>query len=259
MLDLLKAHFFRMVREKYLIAGLICMLAITLIYIFCLDLITGGWTHSYPMGPYALSWMSPVCGIGLFVPFYMAKFFGEEFRQGTIRNQITSGHSRLTLYVSAVIAGIIMATAYMLAIFIILCLGLLPFAFSLPFESMGSFFIAFFVMFISYVFMAVLGISFTFMSGSSTKGMCWIIALYVVFTFILVFGFICHNLQYLDSEGFQELISWIFFTQTLNIFASSGNTQIDYPLFWKTLGELLGIAIIVFALGYLGFRKRDIR
>jgi|GEM_PF-137167 len=86
---------------------------------------------------------------------FISLFFGVEYSDGTIRNKIMIGHSRLSIYLSnfllAVVAGLVMIFAYILTMLLI-GVPLLDF-FKAPLKVLLGFFIA--SMFVLVAFVAI--------------------------------------------------------------------------------------------------------
>ncbi len=114
--NLLIASFKRLKHEKTFWLGLIIMIALSLVLIY----------NNYTV--------EPKIGIGyffflfsLYVPIILAiftgLFIGREYSDGTIRNKIIAGHSRISIYFSnfiiVVFTGFVISAAYMLMLLIV--------------------------------------------------------------------------------------------------------------------------------------------
>ena len=67
--------------------------------------------------------MSPIQNFGIVIPINLIIFTCLEFSQGTIRNKIIAGNSKLTIYSSLLLTGLVFALS-LLAVYILLCTGL---------------------------------------------------------------------------------------------------------------------------------------
>ena len=67
--------------------------------------------------------MSPIQNFGIVIPINLIIFVCLEFSQGTIRNKIIAGNSKLTIYSSLYLTGLVFALS-LLSVYLILCTGL---------------------------------------------------------------------------------------------------------------------------------------
>lgn len=266
MFNLLKAYFYRMLKEGLLVKMGIIFGILTVFYIVILNITTLPYGSSHegymvPFAPYVLPYLLGTSGVGILLCVYLARFFGGEFKNGTIRNQICSSHSRFAIYLSANIASIILATIFYFFFFSIFCVGLLPFYFGFPSGSAGNFMMAFFMVWLSLIFVAVLTTSFTFMFGSGFRGGCLYFGLEAICLLIFLFVAIQQQIVYDPySDLINQMMRWLFVFQfNLITNQSSSANPVDWALFGQTLGEVLVLMIASFGLGYWAFYKRDVR
>ena len=122
---LFKAFLFKLSKDLTfritLIIGGALALFITLVYLL-IDATTaeaaaeyGGTTIKYFTGPNMLfTSMSPVNNFGLALPINLITFICLEFTQGTIRNKIIAGHSKIRIYISLCLSGLVFTFALLL-------------------------------------------------------------------------------------------------------------------------------------------------
>lgn len=67
--------------------------------------------------------MSPIQNFGIVIPINLIIFVCLEFSQGTIRNKIIAGNSKLTIYTSLYLTGLVFAIS-LLSVYVLLCTGL---------------------------------------------------------------------------------------------------------------------------------------
>ena len=126
---LFKAFLFKITRDITfritLIIGGGMALFITLVYLL-IDY-GGGLLDAnfrYLTGPnMLLSSISPVQNFGIAIPVNLISFICLEFSQGAIRNKIIAGHSKLRIYFSLCLSGLVFTFA-LLFIYVGLCVGL---------------------------------------------------------------------------------------------------------------------------------------
>lgn len=111
---LLNAGFYRLIKNKIFWGTIIITLCIDW---FCLSNI------NMLGGSIELLIMNHIGIIGFFISVFTTMFVGLEYANGTIRNKIVSGHSRIKIYISnliiSIIVGLIIEIVYILFIFVI--------------------------------------------------------------------------------------------------------------------------------------------
>lgn len=149
---LLSAGFLRLWRNRAFHIGLLAMIGLpTYIIINQNNLAKSmGVTLSIESSFFSYTMIIPVV-----LAAFISLFFGVEYSDGTIRNKIMIGHSRLSIYLSnfilAVVAGLVMIFAYILTMLLI-GVPLLDF-FKAPLKVLLGFFIA--SMFVLVAFVAI--------------------------------------------------------------------------------------------------------
>lgn len=128
---LMKSFFFKLSRDLTfritLIIGAALAVGITLLYFVLqkflaesLDLAGVKFISGQSM---LISSMSPIQNFGLVIPINLIIFVCLEFSQGTIRNKIIAGNSKLTIYSSLYLTGLVFALS-LLGVYVLLCTGL---------------------------------------------------------------------------------------------------------------------------------------
>lgn len=116
---LLKAFFYRMSKDLAFRITLIvgCSIALILsVILLVADLMMdmGGIKLLTGHGMLTMS-LNPAQNYGIAIPINVAIFVVLEFTQGTIRNKIIAGHSKLKIYASLYISGLILGSALLFA------------------------------------------------------------------------------------------------------------------------------------------------
>ena len=116
---LLKAFFYRMSKDLAFRITLIvgCSIALILsVVLLVADLMLNMEDIKLLTGHGMLTMsLNPAQNYGIAIPINIAIFVGLEFTQGTIRNKIIAGHSKLKIYASLYISGLILGAALLFA------------------------------------------------------------------------------------------------------------------------------------------------
>lgn len=126
MTKVLRADFFRLFKSRAFLVGLIATVSLTL-----LNIITG--FIDFKNNPESYEGVSPlndyIFSINMLIPIILSAvvpvFLGNDYKDGTIRNKLVTGHSRLKLYLSELIITVSLALIYLVAFFaVVLCVGM---------------------------------------------------------------------------------------------------------------------------------------
>ena len=131
MLRLIKAFFFKIVRDLTFRITLIIGVALALVStlgLFALGMFLGEgdaeMAKSMLNGQSMLvNSMSPAQNFGIAIPVNLICFIALEFTHGTIRNKIIAGNSKINIYLSLLISGLFFAFALLL-VYVGLCTGI---------------------------------------------------------------------------------------------------------------------------------------
>ena len=119
MLDLLKASFFKLKKDLTLritlIIGLALAIFLSILYFFLDSMILTGYHASATGQNMLLNSFSPAQNFGIAIPINLIIFTILEFNQGTIRNKVVVGNSKLKIYMSLLITGLIFTFALLLS------------------------------------------------------------------------------------------------------------------------------------------------
>lgn len=146
MLNLLKSDLKRIFKDKLVLIGFIIVCGLSLMTIFLYLLIQKLYILSgneqelasliYNSKFLFLSSFSSSSNAGVMIPIFVSVVLIKDFRYGTIRNKIISGKSRLAIYLSNYISGLILGlTLYMISVFINLSVGTLLLGYGTEFNS----------------------------------------------------------------------------------------------------------------------------
>lgn len=128
---LLKAFLFKITRDLTfritMIIGVAMALSTTL-GLFLIGLLIGGEDAELAKGilngqSMLINSFNPASNFGLVIPINLISFVALEFNHGTIRNKIIAGNSKLNIYISMLVSGLIFAFA-VLTIYIGLTVGI---------------------------------------------------------------------------------------------------------------------------------------
>lgn len=121
MYKLLNANFYRLIKNKFFWLTIIATLIMACMLLYIQDLSNGIETILF----------KHVGASGIFISIFTCLFVGLEYANGTIRNKIIVGYSRIKIYLSNLIVsitvGIILEIIYMVTVFIVgipICGGL---------------------------------------------------------------------------------------------------------------------------------------
>ncbi|HCT16130.1 MAG TPA: ABC transporter permease [Ruminococcaceae bacterium] len=123
MSKLLKANFFRLVKDKTFLLLTVIMFAVGALLPFAhyMDSVHSGVPWALDFSFFTYAFLAPIL-----LAVLTSLFVGNEYSNGTIRNKIIAGHRRICIYLSNLIvciaAGIVMCAAYTVPH---VCLGLL--------------------------------------------------------------------------------------------------------------------------------------
>lgn len=115
MLNLLKTDLKRLLKDKIILIGFLvtCALSLfTVVVFFGIEKILGGDEESIFAGLFTgrdtfLGSFSPSSNAGLMIPIFISVALIKDFRYGTVRNKIIAGKSRIAIFMSDYLAGII--------------------------------------------------------------------------------------------------------------------------------------------------------
>lgn len=140
--SLLKEHFFRIFHSKAPLITLLVFMAMVALNVF--SMVAINWVQSeffivigtivteenyyeiYSSLNDVFSVFNPTDFLGIILAVVFSVFFGAEYTQHTLRNKVTTGYSRLSIYVSNVIVE------YVFAFVFVICGAIVLFALGLP-------------------------------------------------------------------------------------------------------------------------------
>lgn len=208
--------------------------------------------------------MMPGDNFGLILSVLLAIILCKEFSQGTIRNKIIGGRSRLQVYLSLFFTCAIVVCGVMLAYGILsLCVSLCLFEYqhepATPFHTVGYLLISFGFEMISYLFVAAM-LTF-FIVVMKNAGLSIVLYVAAAFFCTLVGGVVSGVMAFADPAN-KLLYNFLQILNDINIFTSSAiGRGVSYSLrevLCIVLPCLFGGAAFVFG-GIFVFKKKDIK
>ena len=216
--------------------------------------------------------LSPAQNYGLAIPINVVSFICLEFSQGTIRNKIIAGNSKLNIYVSLFLSGLVFCFA-LLSVYVLLCFGIGTIFGGFDPNGlylMGGYFSPeYIIKMIVVCLLAYLSIiSFTVFISTTFRsiGPCIPIVI-VVIVMLTLFGTLFASFAELFEEDTMIWISRI--VNPLYAINASEYTQADEyapavmaisnETFICSIASNLFYAAAFFGFGALEFRKRDVK
>lgn len=216
--------------------------------------------------------MSPAQNYGLAIPINVVSFICLEFSQGTIRNKIIAGNSKVNIYISLFLSGLVFCIS-LLSVYVLLCFGIGTIFGG--FDPNGQYMLGgyfspeYIVKMIVVCLLAYLSIiSFTVFISTTFRsiGPCIPIVI-VVIVMLTLFGTLFAGFSELFENDTMIWISRIF--NPLYAINASEYTQADEyaPLIMTITNETFIPAIcsnifyatLFFGFGALEFKKRDVK
>ena len=223
-----------------------------------------------------LNSVSPVQNFGIAIPVNLISFVCLEFSQGVIRNKIISGHSKIRIYFSLLISGLIF-TFILLGVYLGICtlLGTIFGGFNLKdlaylqfgYAQVDAAHIGKILLVCAVTYISIVSFALFIATLFRTVGPCIPIVM-VILMLCYLSGTIISALLLVsgDGSGFDPIIQVLKIVNPL--FAISGGTVIDMDnmvasmpndtFFWA-IGNNLFYAITFTGLGVLIFAKRDVK
>lgn len=275
MRDLLKADFRRVRKDKLLLVVGILAAAFAImtpgLYALLFSFI--GWeegTFLFPNNAYAKNHFFGAFSVGndfgLVCPILMAIVLFKDFSQGTIRNKIISGKSRVQIFLSLFITcAVVMIGIILLHAILTLCFSLLFFEYqSAPFDGWDLLYLLESILFEIFVLLFYSAILSWLCVCMKNVGV--VIILFIAFSLLLpLIGFItgtAHSIME-ATDGNQSTISILHFITRINVGRASSYIGIGYSydledVLYLTFPPLIGSAGFA-GLGLLHFRKKDLK
>ena len=289
---LIKSFFFKLSKDIAfritLIIGVGLALLVAGLY-FLIDVASGATAGESPKmltGPnMLLSSLNPVDNFGLAIPINLITFICLEFSQGTIRNKIIAGHSKLKIYSSLFLSGLIL-TFMLLTTYIGLCtlLGFISGGFNLddaPFNmasimslmSNGYYSVTYVVqMLVSTIVVYINIVAFTIFFAALFRNIGPCIPIVIITLMMLSFGSYADFLALFGEDTNSDiLVSVIRFLDPLYVISGGGVEAqpvlaedksyliIANDAFIATIVNNLVYAGLLYMGGTFIFMKRDVK
>lgn len=261
MRNLLKADFFRLIKNKllyvaiglaiglpFLISGLSIALIELLNYLMSM---TEGGAMTIPLN--GLSFISTTFSygdnLGLIIPIFASIVIMGDVNSGTLRNKITIGHKRHNIYLSHFIVTLTFLMSIMILYALVNSFCSFVIVGGVNFQKIIESLIYFYITgLISFVFIASI---ITFFALKSLKS-----ASAIIFPVLVCFGFgiLASFIGPMDFDWVNHIFNFIpGFTPAA--FAGRG---IDLIMLFESTVGVLAFSALFYFLGYLSFKKKDI-
>lgn len=248
MINLIRAHLYRVLHDKTMWVVCICFFlyaiiaGIVFIEINAYSLGHGG---SYILGSSlsTISALSFSAFPAILCPFFIPAFIGREWKSGTFRNQTVSGFSRLQMFFGMFITLFAVTTIALLVCFgllwVILLIGQTPFAAVAGTMSGKQYFLSFFLLLLELFMVDAVATFFSFVCRSSLGG------LFATLGFFFILGIVVSL-----TELFQSINrgSYYQFLEFLPTYQLNHLTNLSLDLATDYLGEVIPGRELAFSL-----------
>lgn len=273
MLNLLKADFKRMVKDKLFLV--ICIVAFALavfssLLYFGLDaLLTNfgeeGATSMFDARSLALTGFPPLGDFGLILGILMAILINKDYSYGTIRNKLITGKTRFEVYTSTFISGVILIISLM-TVYSLLSFGLS--ALFLDYSIVGIKFVKDLpYMLLSYLFAIMIAFVFSSMLillcniKSAGLGIVLYYVLGFIGTIIASVISVCIPMINPEFEFIKNILEFLNYCNPYYLLSGVIGYGTEYEI--KEIVAIFLNAFIYgfgfYGLGFLLFRKKDIK
>jgi ABC-2 type transport system permease protein len=261
MKGLLRSDFYRFLHTKILLIMLLVTALYSLIQFGLIILIKMGYDAQMgvpapsdmfgyvPLGSFAASALPQMSQVfALLMVMFGAWFITAEFTQGTMRNPLTAGKSRVHVYISKLL---VMLASFALCTLVSLCIFCVSFTLRFSFAPFEGF-----------ILRALKVLSFNFLLSLHFIGLsCMIAFLFRAPQAVMLTGFLVFFAENLAAgilsqfEKYAVLVRYIpqFYMQNLN------RELINTTLFYKGFGISMGIFALSTAIGCLVFWRADVK
>ena len=201
MRKLLSANFSRLRKDKLFWLCMGAMLIYSVVYMLggCRQATIDMTEYNYGIDEYYFHFG---LSIGVFCALFCSMFFGTEYSDGTIRNKIVVGHTRINIYISNLITAFT-ATLLMMLVWLIGALVGIP---TLGIWKMGIPNLLIYLL-IAVMFVAAFSAIFTFVNMMSTNK-----AVTVAISTLLIFGLLIFSSMIYNSLNQPEMTSGVQIT-----------------------------------------------
>lgn len=198
---LLRSNFSRLWKNKLFWLCMGAMLVYAIVYMLngCRQATTDMSEYQYGLDQYYFHF---ALSIGFFCTLFSSMFFGTEYSDGTIRNKIVVGHTRINIYISNLITAFT-ATLLMMLVWLIGALVGIP---TLGIWKMGIPNLLIYLL-IAVMFVAAFSAIFTFVNMMSTNK-----AVTVAISTLLIFGLLIFSSMIYNSLNQPEMTSGVQIT-----------------------------------------------
>ena len=279
MLNLIKADFYRIFKDKvFWIMIIICFSFALLFPVFEFGLASFA-DGTDPYNPFGVSFTA-VTSMSLnafIVPIFLLILLSKDVMNGTIRNKVIVGKTRIEIFMSNLVISIIMVLAITIATALIgLISSFIFFHNGITAEAFSNYIIRLLLVLVGWLMVAISIASFaTIMKNVGLSIVCYMVFYYI---FILVGIFLMTFIPFFIQDGnqlavdvaigvlnanpFYSMMMTIPPSGGLGISAASellGGPIVDEVFYAEYLSSIVIYMVLFFCLGYFVFKNKDLK